>query len=165
MIGSKKPGDFTSEAILRGYRTYIRHYLPKNRVLFTPLLTYSRYAGPKEAIFTALVRRNFGCTHFIIGRDHTGVQTFYPPYASQEIFRRFPDLGITPLFFQEPYFCTHCNEVTTEKTCPHAASLSKKEIGGGVIRGILAKHTQIDPSLIRPEVATALRKVKPLFCG
>jgi ATP sulfurylase len=95
VIGQKKPGDYKPEYIIRCYETLIEEYYPKERAVLAAFATYSRYAGPREAIFTALCRKNCGCSHFIVGRDHTGVGNWYDPYASQRIFDEFPDLGIT----------------------------------------------------------------------
>ena len=96
---------------MESYRIYLQNYLPKNHVILTPLLSYSRYAGPREALFTAIVRRNYGCTHFIVGRDHTGVKNFYGKYDSQKIFSSFQDLGVTALCFDEPFYCKKCDDV------------------------------------------------------
>src|SRR2546422_4079115 len=115
VIGSKKKGDFNNNAIMESYKVYVKNYLPKNKVILTPLLTYSRYAGPREAIFTAIIRQNYGCTFFIVGRDHTGVKNFYGKYDSHKIFANFKDLGIKLLFFDEPYYCRKCNQITTSK--------------------------------------------------
>lgn len=101
VVGKKKPGDFKPEIIMQGYERLVEQYYPRDRVVLAALSTFSRYAGPREALFTALVRKNFGCSHFIIGRDHTGVAGFYDPYASQRVFEQFDDLGMTIARFNE----------------------------------------------------------------
>lgn len=105
LIGKKKIGDFTDDLIIRAYESLINNYFPKNRVLFSTIHTSMRYAGPREAIHHAIMRKNFGCTHFIVGRDHAGVGNYYPPFAAQEIFQKYPDLGIIPVIFPAFYFC------------------------------------------------------------
>ena len=117
VIGSKKKGDFTSEAIMRSYELYAEKFLPSDRTILTPLLTYSRYAGPREAIFTAIVRRNYGCTHFIIGRDHTGVKNFYGKYDSQKIFQNFKDVDIEIIPFSEPFYCKKSKTIRNWMYC------------------------------------------------
>lgn len=162
VVGSKKKGDFSDTAILRGYKHYIENYLPRTSVILTPLLTYSRYAGPREAIFTAIVRRNYGCTHFIVGRDHTGVMNFYGKYDSQKIFNGFKDIGIEILHFDEPYYCRKCKQVTTSKTCPHNIKYHI-EISGTKIRKAILHKSKISDILIRKEVIDELKKIKNVF--
>lgn len=162
VIGSKKKGDFSNTAILRGYESYIQNYLPKNNVIVTPLLTYSRYAGPREAIFTAIIRRNYGCTHFVVGRDHTGIKNFYDKYASQRIFNDFKDLGIEILSFNEPYYCKKCEQITTSRTCPHGSKYHV-EISGTLIRKALLNNSKISEIHMRKEVLDKLRSIKDVF--
>ena len=119
VIGKKKSGDFKDEVILEAYEALIRNYYLKGRAVMAILRTEMRYAGPREAIFHAIVRKNFGCTHFIVGRDHAGVGKYYPPYAAQEVFEEFPDLGIVPLFFKSFFYCRRCGSVVNEKISPH----------------------------------------------
>src|SRR4030065_2907249 len=104
VVGKKKPGDFKPEYIIESYENMIENFYPKEKVVLAAFSTFSRYAGPKEALFTALCRKNFGCSHFIIGRDHTGVGSYYHPKASHNIFDRFPDLGIVPLRFDNVFY-------------------------------------------------------------
>ena len=105
VIGRKKPGDFKDEVILEAYDALIKHYYLKERAVMSILLTEMRYAGPKEAILHAIVRKNFGCTHFIVGRDHAGVGDYYHPFAAHEIFDSFSDLEIAPIFFKSFFYC------------------------------------------------------------
>lgn len=104
IIGFKKKQDFSASIILKSYRLMLEKYYPKNNVVLGAFLSFSRYAGPREAVFTALCRKNFGCTHFIVGRDHTGVGDFYGPYAARDLFERLGDIGLKPIFFDEVYF-------------------------------------------------------------
>lgn len=162
VIGSKKKGDFTNAAILNCYKIYSTIALSENNCIMTPLLTYSRYAGPREAIFTALVRKNYGCTHFIVGRDHTGVKNFYGKYESQEIFMRFPDLGIEPIFFSEPYFCKICNKITTDKECKCGEN-GYVEISGTIIRKAIVDKTELSEIYIREEILKELQRLEEVF--
>ena len=114
VVGKKKPGDFLAEFIIRSYELMMKCFYPKNKVVFATFPTYSRYAGPREAIFTALCRKNFGCSHFIVGRDHTGVGDFYSPTASHDIFDRFPDLGIIPIKFNQVFYSEKLQEYIQE---------------------------------------------------
>ena len=159
VIGLKKSGDFSKEAIIEGYKEYIKNYLPEKNVIFTPLLTYSRYAGPKEAIFTAIIRRNYGCTHFIVGRDHTGVKKFYGKYDSQKIFKK-TDVDVTILNFDEPYFCKKCNQITTEKTCPHKKTHYVSISGTLIRKAIKERNGKIPDYIIRKEVLEKLQSIK-----
>jgi len=151
VIGRKKAGDFRDEVILGTYEALVHHYYPLERAVLATLHTEMRYAGPREAIFHAIVRKNFGCTHFIIGRDHAGVGQYYAPYAAQEIFEEFPDLGITPLFFTASFYCRRCISVANEKTCPHGVE-ERLDFSGSLLRRLLTER-QAPDSLIRPEVA------------
>lgn len=159
VLGKKKKGDFSNTAILRGYQSYIQHYLPTNNVILTPLLIYSRYAGPKEAVFTAIVRRNYGCTHFIVGRDHTGVKNFYGQYDSQKIFDKVLDIGINVLKFGGPYFCKKCNQITTKKTCSCSPN-NHVMISGTKIRQAIEQKKPLSENIIRKEVLKELKKIK-----
>lgn len=151
VIGRKKQGDFKDEVILQAYETLINNYYLKDRAVLSIWRTEMRYAGPREAIFHAIVRKNFGCTHFIVGRDHAGVGNYYPPYAAQDIFEEFPDLGIVPLFFTAFFFCNKCGGIANEKTCPHPDS-ERIQFSGTWMRKALTEG-KTPAELIRPEVA------------
>jgi len=152
VIGRKKKGDFKDEVILASYEELIKNYYLKERAVVVILQMEMRYAGPREAIFHAIIRKNFGCTHIIIGRDHAGVGNYYHPYAAQDIFEEFPDLEIIPLFFKSFSFCKKCNSVVNEKTCPHPPS-EHINFSGTKIREMLIQGKIPPPELMRPEVA------------
>jgi len=152
VIGRKKKGDFKDEVILASYDELIKNYYLKERAVVVILQMEMRYAGPREAIFHAIIRKNFGCTHIIIGRDHAGVGNYYHPYAAQDIFGEFPDLEIVPLFFKSFSFCKKCNSVVNEKTCPHPPS-EHINFSGTKIREMLIQGKIPSPELMRPEVA------------
>jgi sulfate adenylyltransferase len=157
-LGWKKDGDFTDEAILKSYKILIENYYPKDRVYMEGLQAAMRYAGPREAIFHALIRKNMGCTHFIVGRDHAGVGNYYGKYEAQELCKRISlecNLGITILPLQEPYYCTKCSEVVSEKHCGHKGD-ARTSISGTDIRRMLASGKLPDERFLRPEVASLL---------
>ena len=116
-----------------------------------------KYAGPREAVHHAIMRKNFGCTHFIIGRDHAGVGNYYKPYAAQEIFEEFPDLGIAPLFFKTFFYCRKCGGITHEKACPHGEEYRLK-FSGTRIRELIRKGELPPKELMRPEIAEIIMK-------
>jgi sulfate adenylyltransferase len=157
LVGGKKAGDFEDPVIVAAYDALLKHYYPADRAALGVLQGQMRYAGPKEAIFHAIQRKNFGCTHFIIGRDHAGVGGFYHPYAAQEIFKDFPDLGIAPLFFPAFYQCRRCRGLVNEKICPHTGD-DRVDFSGTRLRDAILKGDAID-DMIRPEVAAAIRAV------
>lgn len=157
VIGRKKEGDFKDEVILAAYEALLKNYYLRERSVIAILQMEMRYAGPREAIFHAIIRKNFGCTHIIIGRDHAGVGDFYPPFAAQDIFEEFPDLGIIPLFFKSFYFCKRCNSVVNEKICPHP-STDHINFSGTKIREIVLQGKSPPAELMRPEVAKAILK-------
>ena len=152
LIGKKKSGDFTDEVIVGAYETLIQHYYPQNRCLLGTLHTEMRYAGPKEAIHHAIMRKNFGCTHIIIGRDHAGVGTFYDPFASQKIFDEYPDLEIEPVFYPAFFYCKKCLSFASERNCPHGPEYQEQLSGTKLRTMILDKQTPSE-YMIRPEVS------------
>lgn len=152
VLGRKKKGDFRDEAILEAYHTLIDNYYPRDSVVLSIVRYGMRYAGPREAIQHAIMRKNFGATHFIIGRDHAGVGDYYGRYEAQEIFDEFPDLGITPLFFKEFFYCRGCGGMSNERICPHQDDL-KLYISGTDIRGSILRGVRPPSEMMRPEVA------------
>jgi sulfate adenylyltransferase len=165
LVGYKKKGDYEPSAILAGYEALIRTCFSPTRVLLGVLSTSMRYAGPREAVFHALIRRNYGCSHFIVGRDHAGVGGYYGKYESQKLARHFEsDLGIKILGFAGPFYCRVCGCIATEKTCRHAIENSEliHEISGSDMRRLLSGRDKPAPELMRPEVIQSLRGI-PLF--
>jgi len=162
LIGKKKIGDFTDSLIINAYESLIMNYFPKNRVLFSTIHTTMRYAGPREAIHHAIMRKNLGCTHFIVGRDHAGVGNYYPPFAAQEIFNEYPDLDIIPIIFPSFYFCKKCISYANEKTCPHGVE-SKEELSGTMIRQMVNSGKIPEKHLMRPEISELILKSEKPF--
>ena len=163
VIGKKKKGDFTDEAILRAYDVLIAEYFPKDRVFMSILPMEMRYAGPKEAIHHAIIRKNFGCTNLIVGRDHAGVGNYYEPEAAIDIFKNFTDLEIAPITIRGDFFhCKKCAQLESERTCPHAEE-GKIKFSGTVIRKMLVEGGSPPPEIFRPEVFEALRQLKNPF--
>lgn len=162
IIGKKKKGDFTDELILKTYEALIQNYYLKDRAVMSVLQTEMHYAGPREAVFHAIIRKNFGCTHFIVGRDHAGVGNYYPPYAAQEIFEEFPDLGIIPLFFKSFFYCKKCESVANEKICPHENKYHM-DFSGTRIRELIKNGEEIPKELMRPEIVEIIRKERNHF--
>ncbi len=155
LIGPKKPGDFRDEVILDAYRALMKTYFLRENSVLSILRSPMYYAGPREAIHHSIMRKNFGCTHFIVGRDHAGVGKFYHPFAAQEIFTQFPDLGITPLLFKSFFYCTKCRSIANDKTCPHPKSDHINFSGSEIRRHF--KDGLIPPeSLMRREVAEVI---------
>lgn len=157
-LGWKKEGDFTDEAIMRGYRALIDNYYPKDSVYLEGFKSAMRYAGPREAVFHAIIRRNLGCTHMIVGRDHAGVGSYYGKYEAQDLCRKIASqsgLGIEFLLLKEPYYCERCGEVVSEKNCGHDIKY-QTGISGTEIRKKLADNQRPDERFLRPEVADAI---------
>ncbi len=155
IIGKKKKGDFRDDVILKAYDALKKEYFPQDRVFLSILPTEMRYAGPKEAIHHAIMRKNFGCTHFIVGRDHAGVGNYYHPYAAHEIFEQFPDLGIEPVFFRAFFYCKKCRSIASDKTCPHSEE-NHINFSGTKIRGLLSEGKMPPEDLMRPEVSEVI---------
>lgn len=162
LIGKKKHGDFKDELILSSYVALINNYYPKNMVMFVTLHTEMRYAGPKEAIHHAIMRKNFGCSHFIVGRDHAGVGSYYHPFAAHEIFKDYIDIEIEPIFFPAFYYCKMCLMYSNERNCPHGPEL-REELSGTNMRKMVSNGDMPARHLMRPEVAKIIVSFKEPF--
>lgn len=145
------------------YQYLLDNHYPKNRVLLSPVRIPMRYAGPREAIFHAIIRRNFGCTHFIVGRDHAGVGDFYGKYEAQDLIKTVEsELGIAIRYMSGPFYCEICRGIVTEKTCFHLESQPSaiNEISGTWLRQVLLNELTVDDHLVRKGVVDSLRGVK-----
>lgn len=151
LIGKKKSGDYKDEAIVSAYETLIKYYYPQNRCHLATLHTEMRYAGPKEAIHHSIMRKNFGCTNIIIGRDHAGVGTYYDPFASQQIFDNYPDLGIEPIFYPAFFYCRKCLSFASERNCPHGQEF-QEQLSGTKLRKLILEKQSPSEYMMRPEV-------------
>jgi sulfate adenylyltransferase len=152
LIGKKKSGDFKDEAILESYKVLMKNYYRSDHASMSVLHTEMRYGGPKEAIHHAIMRKNFGCTHFIVGRDHAGVGDYYGPFDAHAIFDDYPDLEISPIFFRSFFFCKKCNSIANDKVCPHTGD-ELVIFAGKRIRALLKDGHPPPADVMRPEVA------------
>jgi sulfate adenylyltransferase len=157
LVGPTKDGDVPAEVRMAAYQAVLA-YFPPDRVLLAALLAPMRYAGPREALLHALVRKNHGCSHFIVGRDHAGVGSYYGTYQAQRLLASLPaqELGIVPLRFDNAFFCRRCGQMATAKTCPHPDA-DRLELSGTQVRALLAAGQLPPPEFSRPEVARILQ--------
>lgn len=162
VIGRKKQGDFKDEVIVEAYKSLIDNYYQKDTAVMSILRYEMKYAGPREAILHAIIRKNFGCTHFAVGRDHAGVGNYYGPYDAQEIFKEFPDLGVAPVFFREFFYCKRCVAIVNERICPHTGQ-DRVGFSGTKMRDMIVQGLRPPSEIMRPEVADAILKFKNPF--
>jgi sulfate adenylyltransferase len=168
LIGKKKPGDFKDEVILEAYKVLVEKYFPADRVVLNILPTEMRYGGPNEAILHAIMRKNYGCTHIVIGRDHAGVSRpdktpYYGEEEAIEVFANFPDLGIAPIMIRGDFwYCKTCARVASNRNCPHGEEC-QVPFSGTIIRRGIQDGEPVPAEVMRPEVIEVIRRFEKPF--
>ncbi len=157
MVSSHSSHKYDLETMKEGTKALVDNYYPKNHVIFTMLPIIAKSSGPREAVFQAVVRQNYGCTHFIMGRDHAGFRDVYGKYESQQIFEKFPEFKIQVVAVLSPSYCKKCRLIVTEKNCGHSEK-DKEEISGTIVRQLIKEKKEVPEFLMRKEVVDVIRK-------